>query len=63
MRGLGELACCRYKVAAQNFLRLNLDSWDTNDVMTPNDVAIYGGLCALATYSRSELQSCIISNK
>lgn len=64
MTGLAELAGRKYKVAAQNFLQANLDYWDTNcEVMTPNDVAVYGGLCALATFSRSELQTSVISNK
>lgn len=63
MTGLAELAGRKYKVAAQNFLRINLDFWDCSDVMTPNDVAIYGGLCALATFNRLELQNSVISNK
>ncbi|XP_050520378.1 COP9 signalosome complex subunit 1b [Daktulosphaira vitifoliae] len=63
MTGLAELAGRKYKIAAQNFLQANLDYWDTNcEVMTPNDVAVYGGLCALATFSRSELQTSVISN-
>lgn len=62
MTGLAELAGRKYKVAAHNFLRTNLDYWDSSDVMTPNDVAIYGGLCALATFNRLELQNNVISN-
>ncbi|XP_050423955.1 COP9 signalosome complex subunit 1b [Adelges cooleyi] len=63
MTGLAELAGRKYKVAAQNFLQANLDNWDYNcEVLTPNDVAVYGGLCALATFSRSELQTSVISN-
>jgi len=63
MTGLAELAGRKYKVAAQHFLRTNLDYWDSNDVVTPNDVAIYGGLCALATFNRLELQNNVICNK
>lgn len=63
MTGLAELAGRKYKLAAQNFLKSNLDNWDSCDVMTPNDIAIYGGLCALATFSRVELQSSVIGNK
>lgn len=63
MTGLAELAGRKYKVAAQNFLRTNLDTWDSSDVMTPNDIAIYGGLCALATFNRLELHTSVISNK
>lgn len=63
MTGLAELAGRKYKLAAQKFLKTNLDHWDTNDIMTPNDVAIYGGLCALATFTRLELQTEVICNK
>ena len=30
--------------------------------MTTQDVSLYGGLCALATFSRSELKSKVISS-
>ncbi|XP_029348109.1 COP9 signalosome complex subunit 1b-like [Acyrthosiphon pisum] len=62
MTGLAELAGRKYKLAAQNFLKANLDNWDSCGVMTPNDIAIYGGLCALATFNRSELQNKVICN-
>lgn len=62
MTGLAELAGRKYKLAAQHFLKTNLDYWDSCDVMTPNDIAIYGGLCALATFSRLELQNSVICN-
>lgn len=63
MTGLAELAGRKYKLAAHNFLRTNLDYWDATDIMTPNDIAIYGGLCSLATFNRSELQKNVICNK
>lgn len=63
MSGLADLAGRKYKSAAENFLHANLDRWETNDIMTPNNVAVYGGLCALATFNRSELQTNIITNK
>lgn len=63
MTGLAELAGRKYKLAAENFLTANLDRWESSDIMTPNNVAVYGGLCALATYNRSELQASIITNK
>ncbi|XP_029341309.1 COP9 signalosome complex subunit 1-like [Acyrthosiphon pisum] len=62
MTGLAELAGRKYKLAAQNFLKANFDNWDSCDVMTPNDIAIYGGLCALATFNRLELQNNVICN-
>lgn len=63
MTGLAELANRKYKKAAQHFLQTNLDGWDCSDIMTPNEVAIYGGLCALATFNRLELQTNVICNK
>lgn len=61
MAGLAELASRNYYEVAQNFLQINLDFWDSNNVLTPNNVTIYGGICALASFNRAELQS-VISN-
>lgn len=33
-----------------------------NTVMSPNDVAVYGGLCALATMERNELHKKVLEN-
>ena len=33
-----------------------------HEVLTPNDIAIYGSLCALASMSREELQKHVLSN-
>jgi COP9 signalosome complex subunit 1 len=33
-----------------------------NDVIAPQDIAVYGGLCALATFDRSELASKVIDD-
>lgn len=30
------------------------------DVIAPQDVATYGGLCALATFDRTELKACLV---
>ena len=32
------------------------------DVLSAQDVAVYGGLCALASFDRSELRSHVINN-
>ena len=32
-------------------------------IITPNNVAIYGSLCALATYDRRELQTHVIQSR
>jgi hypothetical protein len=34
----------------------------SRQVLSPADVALYGGLCALATFDRSELQSKVIGS-
>lgn len=40
------------------FLDVSCGLGDTfNEVILPRDVAIYGGLCALATYDRSEIKA------
>lgn len=33
-----------------------------SDVMSPNDVAIYGGLCALVSFDRPQLQALVLNN-
>ena len=45
----------KYKAAAKQFLEASLDYCDCPDLMSPNNVAVYGGLCALATFDRTEL--------
>ncbi|KAG8526924.1 uncharacterized protein KY384_008353 [Bacidia gigantensis] len=72
--GLAELAGSNYKNAADLFLDTDprmtqakldnfVDEEAYNEVLTPNDVATYGGLCALASFSRSELQTKVLEHK
>lgn len=58
--GLAELATRKYKSAAKHFLQANLDHCDFPELMSANNVAMYGGLCALATFDRHELQKNVI---
>lgn len=58
--GLAELATKKYKSAAKNFLQANLDHCDIPEMLSANNVAVYGGLCALATFDRHELQKNVI---
>ncbi|GJQ70827.1 hypothetical protein Trydic_g753 [Trypoxylus dichotomus] len=58
--GLAELATKKYKSAAKHFLQANLDHCDFPELMSANNVAMYGGLCALATFDRHELQKNVI---
>jgi len=61
--GLAHLAGGKYKLAAKKFLETSFDiNNNFNEVIAPQDIAVYGGLCALATFDRSELKSKVIDN-
>ncbi|GAX78667.1 hypothetical protein CEUSTIGMA_g6105.t1 [Chlamydomonas eustigma] len=61
--GLSFLQTKKYKQAAKKFVEVNPELGTSyNDVLAPQDVAVYGGLCALATFNRTELQSQVITN-
>ncbi|CAG8467089.1 8975_t:CDS:2 [Ambispora gerdemannii] len=60
---LANLDSNKYKVAARLFLETGFDlSNNYSEVISPNDVAVYGGLCALASFDRAELKSKVIDN-
>ena len=72
--GLAELASRNFKSAAEYFINVDprmtqakldepLDEESFNEVLTPNDVAIYGALCALASLDRSQLQNKVLEHK
>lgn len=60
--GLAELASRKYKQAAKCFLSASFDHCDFPELLSPSNVAVYGGLCALATFDRCELQKNVISS-
>ncbi|XP_072029578.1 COP9 signalosome complex subunit 1-like isoform X3 [Amphiura filiformis] len=60
--GLAELATKKYKQAAKYFLQASFDNCDFPDLLSSNNVAMYGGLCALASFDRQELQKNVISS-
>merc|ERR1712110_388106 len=60
--GLADLMTRKYSAAAKQFLSASLDHCDCPDLMSPNNVAIYGGLTALATFDRAELYKQVISS-
>ena len=64
VRGLGFLGTSKYEDAAKSFLETDsqLQVNDCNEIASPNDVAIYGGLLALATMDRKELQAKLLDN-
>lgn len=61
--GLAAMAQGEYKNAATFFLETDPSLGESyNEVVSANDVAVYGGLCALASMSRSELQEKVLDN-
>jgi COP9 signalosome complex subunit 1 len=71
LRGIANLASSDYTMAASAFLSTEA-SYATNPpvaginfqrtVLSPNDIAIYGALCSLATMSRTELRTRVLEN-
>ncbi|KAJ1337447.1 COP9 signalosome complex subunit 1 [Microdochium nivale] len=62
--GVAQLGCDRYYDAARSFLDVGEPSicQQYNDIASPNDVTIYGGLLALASMDRQELQARVLDN-
>ncbi|PWY71041.1 COP9 signalosome subunit 1 [Aspergillus sclerotioniger CBS 115572] len=61
--GLSQLHSGSYLDAANSFLATDPSLGDSyNEVLTSNDVAVYGGLCALASMDRNELQRRVLDN-
>ncbi|KAL2009957.1 hypothetical protein VTN00DRAFT_5764 [Thermoascus crustaceus] len=61
--GLSQLAAGSYLEAANSFLATDPGLGDSyNEIITSNDVAVYGGLCALASMDRNELQRRVLDN-
>ena len=69
--GLAYLGVQDYQLAAQTFIAVS-PSFPTIDtvaginfpkaVLTGNDIAVYGGLCALASMDRDELRALVLDN-
>jgi COP9 signalosome complex subunit 1 len=64
VHGLAHMGLGKYDEAAHSFLEvyseIPLDAY--NDIATPNDVAVYGGLLALATMDREKLHTRVLDN-
>lgn len=62
--GIAYLGQERYAEAASSFLAANgsIPYTTYNDIASPNDVAVYGGLLALATMNREDLQTRVLDN-
>lgn len=59
---LSNLSNKKYKLTARKFLEVTSDIGNYSTVMSNQDIAIYAGLCALATFDRSELKTKVIDN-
>ncbi|GAB2271656.1 COP9/signalosome complex subunit Csn1 [Dionaea muscipula] len=61
--GLAHLESKKYKLAARKFLDVGPELGNNySEVIAPQDVATYGGLCALASFDRTELKNKVIDN-
>ncbi|XP_072962986.1 COP9 signalosome complex subunit 1 isoform X2 [Typha angustifolia] len=61
--GLAHLEAKKYKLAARKFIETGLELGNNySEVIAPQDVATYGGLCALASFDRTELKKKVIDN-
>ncbi|CAL5867868.1 uncharacterized protein PFLUO_LOCUS2089 [Penicillium psychrofluorescens] len=61
--GLAQMHSGSFLEAANSFLLTDPSLGDTyNETITPNDIAVYGGLCALASMDRVELQRRVLEN-
>ncbi|KAI5457832.1 26S proteasome subunit RPN7-domain-containing protein [Mariannaea sp. PMI_226] len=63
--GIGLLGLGHYEDAAKNFIQIDssASAFKFDDIVSPNDVAIYGGLLALATMERKDLQEQVLDNQ
>ncbi|KAI9007772.1 26S proteasome subunit RPN7-domain-containing protein [Hyaloraphidium curvatum] len=61
--GLEQLDGGRFKRAAKSFVEVAFELGNGyNEVISANDIATYGGLCALASFDRAELKAKVIDN-
>jgi len=61
--GLAHMDSDDYCGAAMIFLNTDPGMGaSANTIMSPNDIATYGGLCALATMNRNEMQTKVLEN-
>ncbi|XP_064603999.1 COP9 signalosome complex subunit 1-like [Liolophura sinensis] len=60
--GLADLATKKYKSSAKYFLQASFDHCDFAELLSANNVATYGALCALASFDRQELQKNVLTS-
>ncbi|KAI8825606.1 26S proteasome subunit RPN7-domain-containing protein [Fimicolochytrium jonesii] len=63
LSGLVDLENGQFKRAAGSFLDVSFSLGSQfSEIISPNDIALYGALCALATFDRHELKSKVFEN-
>jgi len=61
--GLAHMDTGEYYAAARLFLSAEAGMGSScNTIISPNDIAVYGGLCALASMDRNEIQTKVLEN-
>lgn len=61
---LAHLANRKYALAAKKFMSISDDLGSSfNEIIAPADIAIYGGLCALASFDRQTLKEDVIDSQ
>lgn len=60
-KGLCEMSNKNYRQAARVFSNVPCDSWN-NEIVSPLCVLVYSSLCALASYSRKDMQKLLTEN-
>ncbi|TPX34998.1 hypothetical protein SmJEL517_g02516 [Synchytrium microbalum] len=61
--GLVNLDAAKFKKAAKCFLETSFEmQGHYSEIISPNDIAVYGGLCALASFDRTELRTKVFEN-
>jgi COP9 signalosome complex subunit 1 len=61
--GLAAIEARKYKLAAEKFTQLTVEvASGYDEVIGAVDIATYGGLCALASFDRSELKTHVLEN-
>ncbi|KAM0334414.1 hypothetical protein ACHAQA_001440 [Verticillium albo-atrum] len=68
VQGIALMNMDKYDEAAGAFLQIDVgkevkDGAEYNNIASPNDVAVYGGLLALATMDRKDLQRRVLDNQ
>lgn len=61
---LNHLHSARFEQASTTFLECQLEhSSSFTEIISPNDIAVYGGLTALARMDRANLKTCVLENQ